>query len=58
MSKTLREVIEWLKNMDEITLLERLDISSEELAERFIDKVEDNFDDFEQEMEEETEEKE
>jgi len=56
MSKTLREVIEWLKNMDEITLLERLDISSEELAERFIDKVEDNFDDFEQEMEEETEE--
>ena len=58
MSKTLRELIEWLKNMDEITLLERLDISSEELAERFIDKVEDNFDDFEQEMEEETEEKE
>ena len=56
MSKTLREVIEWLKNMDEITLLERLDISSEELAERFIDKIENDFDDLEQEMEEETEE--
>ena len=56
MSKTLREVIEWLKTMDEITLLERLDISSEELAERFIDKIENDFDDLEQEMEEETEE--
>jgi len=56
MSKTLRELIEWLKNMDEITLLERLDISSEELAERFIDKIENDFDDLEQEMEEETEE--
>ena len=56
MSRTLREVIEYLKQMDEITLMERLSITSEDLAERFIDKIENDFDDLEQEMEEETEE--
>ncbi len=43
MAYTLRDVIDKLKQFDEITLLELLDISSEELLERFIDKVENNF---------------
>jgi hypothetical protein len=47
MAYTLRDVIDKLKQFDEITLLELLDISSEELLERFIDKVENNFDQLE-----------
>lgn len=40
---TLQEVIEKLKSFDEITLLEILDISSEEILERFEDYVEDQY---------------
>ena len=58
MSRTLPEVMEYLKQMDEITLMERLSVTSEDLVERFIDKIEEEIDEFEQEMEEETEEKE
>jgi hypothetical protein len=47
MAYTLRDIIDKLKQFDEITLLELLDISSEELLERFIDKVENNFDQLE-----------
>jgi hypothetical protein len=47
MAYTLRDVIDKLKQFDEITLLELLDISSEELLERFIDKVENNFEQLE-----------
>lgn len=47
MAYTLRDIIDKLKQFDEITLLELLDISSEELLERFIDKVELNFDQLE-----------
>lgn len=47
MAYTLRDIIEKLKQFDEITLLELLDISSEELLERFIDKVELNFEQLE-----------
>jgi hypothetical protein len=43
MAYTLRDIIDKLKQFDEITLLELLDISSEELLERFIDKIENNF---------------
>jgi hypothetical protein len=47
MAYTLRDIIDKLKQFDEITLLELLDISSEELLERFIDKVENNFEQLE-----------
>ena len=48
MAYTLRDIIDKLKQFDEITLLEMLDISSEELLERFIDKVENNFEQLEE----------
>ena len=41
---TLDELIEKLKTLDEVTLLEVLDISSEEIVERFSDYVEDRQD--------------
>jgi len=41
---TLEELKEWLSRIDEVTLLEILDISSEELVERFTDEIEDNYD--------------
>lgn len=47
MAYTLRDIIDKLKQFDEITLLEMLDISSEDLLERFIDKVENNFEQLE-----------
>jgi hypothetical protein len=58
MARTLREVMEYLKQVDEITLMERLSITSEDLVERFIDKIEDDFEKYEEEMESETEEEE
>ncbi len=36
--------MERMSKLDEITLLEVLNISSEELVERFADKIEDKFD--------------
>jgi len=39
-----------LKHLDEITLLEVLDITSEEIIERFIDKVEQRYDFLEKEL--------
>jgi hypothetical protein len=53
--KTLREVIEWCKRLDEVTLLEVLDISSEELVDRFEDIIEDNYEDLLEEIEDEDE---
>ena len=44
MPLTLTDVMSRLKQLDEITLLEVLDISSEELIDRFIDKIEENYD--------------
>lgn len=44
MSITVTELLEKLKEVDEITLMERLDISSEDLVERFSDKIEDRLD--------------
>ena len=41
--KTLSDVIEWLKRVDEISLLEILEISSEDLVDRFTDKIEDKY---------------
>lgn len=42
MTKT--EIIEQLKREDEWTLLELLDINSEELVDAFLDKVEEHLD--------------
>jgi len=47
---TLPELIEKLKDIDEVTLLERLGITSEDLLTRFVDLVEDRFDEFESEF--------
>lgn len=40
-----------LKQLDEITLMEVLEISSEDLIERFVDRVEERQDQLEQEVE-------
>jgi hypothetical protein len=47
MSLTLRDVMERMAKLDEITLLEVLNISSEEIIERFADKIEDKFEELE-----------
>jgi hypothetical protein len=39
--------MERMAKLDEITLLEVLDISSEEIIERFADKIEDKFEELE-----------
>lgn len=44
MTLTLLELQERLKRLDEISLLELLDITSEEIVEMFIDRIEDNYD--------------
>jgi hypothetical protein len=41
---TLEELKERLSNFDEVTLLEILDIHSDELIEAFEDRIEDNID--------------
>ncbi len=52
MSLTLRDIMERMATLDEITLLEVLDITSEELIERFADKIEDRFEDLERDLDE------
>jgi hypothetical protein len=47
MSLTLRDIMERMSKLYEITLLEVLDISSEEIIERFADKIEDKFEELE-----------
>lgn len=53
---TLTEIMEKLKQIDEVSLLEILDISSEEIVERFADLIEDKADELEAELEDGTEE--
>ena len=50
MALTLLELIERLKRLDEITLLEVLEISSEDILDRFVDKVEDRFEELEDDI--------
>lgn len=50
MSLILSELIEKLKEIDEITLMERLEISSEDLVEHFTDKIEEKFDSLSEEF--------
>jgi hypothetical protein len=44
MQRTFQELCEDLKKFDETTLLELLDISSDELVDKFQDKIEENLD--------------
>ena len=45
---TLTEVVERLKEIDEIDLLEALNITSEDLVDRFSDVIEDKIDKLQQ----------
>ena len=56
MTLTLPELCEKLRDIDEITLMERLNISSEDLISRFEDIIEDRFDELEAEFDEPEEE--
>ena len=49
---TLRDICDKLKQLDEITLLEVLDISSEDIVDRFLDSIEDRFDELAEEFDE------
>ena len=51
MALTIHDLKDRLKQINEVDLLELLDISSEELVERFVDLIEDNFDKLEKEVE-------
>ena len=51
--KTFEEICEILKETDEITLLELLDISSEEIVEKFRDLIEEKLEFFQQDLEDE-----
>ena len=44
MALTFVDLCDELKKLDETTLLEILDISAEEVVDKFQDKIEDNFD--------------
>lgn len=50
MALTLVELAEKLKREDEVSLLELLEIDSEDLVSRFIDIIEDKFDSLEEEF--------
>lgn len=43
MSITIYELQDRLKEVDELSLMEMLDISSEEIVDKFIDKIENKF---------------
>jgi hypothetical protein len=51
MALTIHDLKDRLKQINEVDLLELLDISSEDLVERFVDLIEDNFDKLEKEVE-------
>lgn len=53
MSLTHNELCEKLKQLDEITLLEILNISAEEIVERFKDEIDDRFDNLTEQFEDE-----
>jgi hypothetical protein len=50
MPLTLRDVMSKIQQLDEITVLEILEITSEELVERFVDKVEERYEHLEKEL--------
>lgn len=48
---TLVDLADRMKHLDEVTLLEVLDIKSDELTDRFLDKIEERFDHLSEELE-------
>lgn len=50
---TLSDVINHLKRIDEISLLEILEISSEDIIDRFQDRIEEKYDSLREDLEEE-----
>lgn len=56
MTITLADLCEKLKQVDEVTLLEKLEIYSDEVVDRFLDRIEEKFEelisDFEDEFDE------
>lgn len=56
MAATIRDLMEWLRQRDELSLLELLDISVEDIIERFSDKIEENYDELNEDWETEQEE--
>lgn len=52
MATTLVEMLEKLKRMDEVTIMEILEISTEDLLDRFVDRVEEKFDYLEEDLNE------
>ena len=53
MSLTIYELQDRLKEVDELSLLEILGIGSDEIVEKFIDKIEEKFDKLSKEYEDE-----
>lgn len=49
---TLDDVCDRLKHIDEVSLLEVLDISSEDIIDRFIDKIEIKFEELAEDLDE------
>lgn len=45
MTMTIHDLFDRLKELDELSILEILDLSSEQLIDRFQDEIEDKFDD-------------
>ena len=50
---TLPEILEKMKDIDEVTLLEVLEISSEEIVDRFSDRIEEQYEKFNDDFDEE-----
>jgi hypothetical protein len=56
MNRTFYELCEDLKKLDEITLMELLNLTSEEIVDSFQDKIEDDFERLSKELNNELEE--
>lgn len=52
MAMTFAELVRQLKEYDELTVLELLEISAEDIVERFSDKIEERFDYLEEQVSE------
>ena len=50
MAFTFKDVCDNLEKLDEVTLLEVLDISSEDIVAKFQDKIEDNFEELSEDL--------
>ena len=51
---TLEEIKDKLKQLDEVTLMETLEITSEDLVDRFLDRIEQKQDTLENDFDEST----